>query len=703
MGDKSYGIDFGGSKVRLAAFGENGPSFVPMRGQRSLSSHEAMVSGYPEGFPWEKGPKAVELALGPNVFENAPWKVMPDLAKAVFSELIREARASQGHEVKKAVIAVPVSFGDTPRRQLIKGANAAGLEVLRLINQTTATALYFAHQYPDFSKFGNLNPARELTLLVCDLGAVYSEISVVKAGPLIEVLSTLGDTQFCGREFDKAIARHVIGEFFKRLNGTPHFRRRVRELSQSPPASFLGPNKSVMRPTVSGLGFKEEALGPIILAAARLKTTLNDAKASQALDFVDLPFMGRAFDLALEVTYGEVKSALDDFLTMLMAAVERVMALVKIVPDRIDQVVLVGGQARMPLVWEKFSKRFGPAKMTALATEAPQSPSQALGLALSQATGKSPALDPELAPALGAALEAGILEGQIAGPTLVELCHRGVSLPRKGLPPPSEALKKYLSFQNARLEYVIPPRSALPVRIATTFNFARQVKDKIEVQLFDGLDPGSPDTDFLGTFSIMVGNTYLDSSITLEFSIDVNGLFHLRPYKCAGQSKFAISFHQAGRLEMAFDGDSNVKFTKDPKDDVYRQVSEPSPAGAKAPGQGAKGQGPKAQGAKAQGAQGQALGVFGRAGFGERLKGSPDQTEISDLDATYEDAYSPDGGLAVNYHVRRARVFLKKQTDPTLAQKVRAALEAYQTALSRPDPIDAIVGELETKLLTLID
>jgi molecular chaperone DnaK (HSP70) len=314
----------------------------------------------------------------------------------------------------------------------------------------------------------------------------------------------------------------------------------------------------------------------------------------------------------------------------------------------------------MPIIREKLSTRFSPSK-----TEF---------------------YDPQLGVALGAAVMAGILEGQAAGPTLLDVVDQAIKH-EIWQPNAIEIFRGYKSGNPIEFKTIIPVGSPLPYDSYGTYDCDYHEGDgpPCFFKLFEGNKPKQKDNHCIGTLKLRNSDDTTVPQITFQFRVDVNGLFRVIPYKCSRPGAFTIELTTPD-LESVFDGQSNLKFVKLPKSKIYKQENLPAGRGDQTPFSGVD---PEAK-------------VLKKA---ERIKG-PHGLVIQDerlmVDLIIDD-FDQGQDLVENFHVHRAKAFLRRLSDPLAAQKLREALEAYQSALTTPYTEDKMVDELETALNDLMN
>jgi len=247
----------------------------------------------------------------------------PQISAEVLRKMKKTAEDYLGHEVTQAVITVPAYFNDS-QRQATKDAGAiAGLEVLRIINEPTAAALAYGV---------DKNEKTDRKIAVYDLGGGTFDISIIDIADVdgdkqFEVLSTNGDTFLGGEDFDQRLMDHMVAEF-KKQNGV--------DLSQDP------------------------------IALQRIKATAERAKielSSNQQTEVNEPYIamanGAPIHMNMKITRAKLESLVEDLIQRSIEPCKQAMKDAGVSAGDIDEIILVGGQTRMPKVQEAVEKLFG--------------------------------------------------------------------------------------------------------------------------------------------------------------------------------------------------------------------------------------------------------------------------------------------------------------------------------------------------------
>ena len=341
------------------------------------------------------------------------------ISALVLAEVKEIAQQWLQTEVTRAVITVPAYYNDNQRQAVREAGELAGLKVERILNEPTAAALAFAHGR-------NL----EERVLVYDLGGGTFDASVLELhGNVYEVVSTGGDTFLGGVDFDKVVVDHLLS-CFKDQHGI----------------DFPGERVALQRVTD---------------AAERAKIAL-----SEALEYkVTVPFVAlvgeKPYDLDVTLSRTELVALTGHLVDRTLQVCEDVLAARGLKPADIADVLLVGGQSRMPLVREHIRNYFG------------REPSKAV--------------HPDEAVALGAALLADSIEsGQINGVVLIDVLPMSIGV---GLP-------------GGRYKKIIERNTSLPHKRSMSLSTTRDDQPSLEIVVFQGDNEKAQDNEYVGTLTV---------------------------------------------------------------------------------------------------------------------------------------------------------------------------------------------------------
>jgi molecular chaperone DnaK len=369
-----------------------------------------------------------------------------EISAMILQKIKTDAEAYLGEPVTDAVITTPAYFNDS-QRQATKDAGAiAGLNVLRIINEPTASSLAYG-----------MDKKNEATIGVYDLGGGTFDISILELGEgTFQVKSTSGDTHLGGDDLDQRILDWLIDEF-KRENGIDLRQDKMALQRLRDAAEKAKRELSTMMQTEINLPYiTADATGP-----KHLNITLTRAKFEQMVE-----------DL-IEKSIGPCRQAVSD---------------ANLATGRVDEVLLVGGQTRTPLVQEKVKQFFG----------------------------KEPrkGVNPDEAVSLGAAIQAGVLRGEVREVLLLDVTPLTLGIETLG----------------ARATALIPRNTTIPTSKSQIFTTAADGQTSVEIHVLQGERPMAPDNKTLGRF-ILDGIPPAPRGIPqieVSFDIDANGILSVR-------------------------------------------------------------------------------------------------------------------------------------------------------------------------------
>ena len=344
-----------------------------------------------------------------------------EISAFILADLKRSAEEFFGEEVHEAVITVPAYFSD-PQRQATKDAGRiAGLEVLRIINEPTAACIAF-----------NLEEAKSKTVAVFDLGGGTFDISILRVGEgLFEVIATAGDTYLGGEDMDNAIVAELMKQFEQE----------------------------------KGISLSQDRL-----ALQRLKEAAEKAKcelSAMATTEVNLPFIAAdptgPKHLQTQMARADLEKMIAEIVARTKHPCEEALKIAGIHPRDIDEVLLVGGQTRTPMVIQTVKDIFG----------------------------KEPRRDknPDEVVALGAALQAGIIKGDVKEIVLLDAIPLSLGVTAKG---------------NLFVK-IIERGSAIPTKKGRIFTTVADNQDTVEIHVLQGEREVASENISLGKFDLIPG------------------------------------------------------------------------------------------------------------------------------------------------------------------------------------------------------
>jgi molecular chaperone DnaK len=372
----------------------------------------------------------------------------PEISAMILQKLKTDAEAYLGEKVTEAVITVPAYFNDSQRQATKDAGKIAGLNVLRIINEPTAASLAYG-----------LDKKKDETIAVYDLGGGTFDISILELGEgTFQVKSTNGDTHLGGDDFDQRVMDWLCDEFKKDqgidLKQDKMALQRLKEAAEKAKSEL-----STVQQTEVNLPFiTADASGP-----KHLNITLSRAKLEQLVG-----------DL-VEKTIEPCKQALAD--------AEKTAA-------QIDEVVMVGGQTRTPLVIEKTKQFFG----------------------------KEPhkGVNPDEVVAVGAAIQAGVLKGEVKDVLLLDVTPLTLGI---------ETLGRVATP-------LIPRNTTIPTSKSQIFSTAADNQPSVEIHVLQGERPMAADNRTLGRFMLdgILPAPRGVPQIEVSFDIDANGILNVKAH-----------------------------------------------------------------------------------------------------------------------------------------------------------------------------
>ncbi|MCD4814182.1 molecular chaperone DnaK [bacterium] len=402
--------------------------------------------------------------------------VPPEISAMILQKLKTDAESYLGEKVTEVVITVPAYFNDSQRQATKDAGKIAGLDVLRIINEPTAASLAYG-----------LDKKKNEKIAVYDLGGGTFDISVLELGDgVFEVKSTHGDTQLGGDDFDQVIIDWLAGEFKKE----------------------------------NGLDLRTDKM-----ALQRLKEGAEKAKcelSSTMQTEINLPFITADSSgpkhLNITLTRAKLEQLVGDLVARTMIPVEKALHDAGLTTSEIQEVILVGGQTRMPLVQEKVKAFFS------------QEPHKGV--------------NPDEVVAIGAAIQAGVLKGDVKDVLLLDVTPLSLGIETLG---------------NVSTK-LIERNTTIPTRKSEVFSTAADNQSTVEVHVLQGEREMARDNKTIGHF-------HLDGiapaprgvpQIEVTFDIDANGILHVSAKDRGTGKEQKITITASSGLEQS-DIDQMVK------------------------------------------------------------------------------------------------------------------------------------------------
>jgi molecular chaperone DnaK len=369
-----------------------------------------------------------------------------EISSMVLAKLKADAEAYLGESVTQAVITVPAYFNDSQRQATKDAGKIAGLEVLRIINEPTAAALAYG-----------LEKKENETILVWDLGGGTFDVSVLEVGEgVIEVKSTNGDTHLGGDDWDQLIVDWIADEFRKEQG---------IDLRQD--------RQALQR-------LKEAAEKAKIELSTMLETEIN-------LPFVTADASGPKH-LQMKLTRSKFEQLTEALVKRCRSPFEQALADAKLKPANIDEVVLVGGATRMPMIQTLVRELTG---------------------------GKEPhkGVNPDEVVAVGAAIQAGVLGGEVKDVLLLDVTPLSLGVETLG----------------GVMTTLIPRNTTIPTRKSEVFSTAEDSQTAVDIKVFQGERPMAADNMLLGQFRLdgIPPAPRGMPQVEVTFDIDANGILNV--------------------------------------------------------------------------------------------------------------------------------------------------------------------------------
>ena len=400
-----------------------------------------------------------------------------EISAMVLAKLKKDAEAYLGESVTKAVITVPAYFNDSQRQATKDAGKIAGLEVMRIINEPTAAALAYG-----------LDKKDNETILVFDLGGGTFDVSLLEVGEgIVEVKATNGDTHLGGDDWDQRIVTHIAEEF-KNEQGID-------------------------------LRDDRQALQRLREAAEKAKVELSSVTETD----INLPFVTADASgpkhLQMKLTRSKFDQLTEDLVDRIKGPFKAVLKDANVKTADVDEVVLVGGATRMPMVQDLVR----------------------------ELTGKEPhkGVNPDEVVAVGAAIQGGVLAGEVKDVLLLDVTPLSLGVETLG----------------GVMTTLIERNTTIPIKKAEIFSTAEDNQTAVDIHVLQGERPMAPDNMTLGRFRLegIPSAPRGLPQVEVTFDIDANGIINVKAQDKATGKEQKVTITASTNLD---------------KNDVERMVQE---------------------------------------------------------------------------------------------------------------------------------
>lgn len=475
------GIDLGTTNSEAAVVRNGRPELLTDEGQAiipsvvGLSPEGALLVGRPAAnqrilYP-ERTIRSIKRKMGENVTVKMGEKSLtpPEVSALILGKLRDMAQVALGKKVDQAVITVPAFFNEHQRMATHTAGELAGLKVVRILNEPTAAALAYGMQDDD-----------DRVVMVYDLGGGTFDVSIVEmVGGVYEVRASHGDTKLGGDDFDELILQLLLVDFQK--------------------AHGADPRSDLV------------TLSRLSAAAERAKIELSTRPFTMISEAFLTAEQGQTAHYQYELSRQSFNDLIYPLIEKTGEAIERALKDAGMKAADIQQVLLVGGSTRIPLIWEYVADKMN--------------------------TEPRCDLNPEEAVALGAAVQAAIIAGEDVNAVLVDVTSHslGVEVVEEDGYEMREDIYNVLIHRN----------TVIPTSRAEVYRTLHGLQSKVQIDVYQGEDPQASKNTHLGSF--MLEDLPLGpedgAQIVVQFDLDVNGLLNVSATHKTSKLSQAIKIH----------------------------------------------------------------------------------------------------------------------------------------------------------------
>jgi len=461
VNDIIIGIDLGTTNSEVAVVRDGRPEVIPVDNSRlmpsvvGLADDGSLLVGQAARNQYVLHPDRTVRSIKRRMGEDLRVPMghdsfsPPEISALILGRLKRAAEDYLGESVSKAVITVPAYFSDAQRQATRNAGQLAGLEVVRIINEPPAAALAY-----------EIDHLQRKHILVYDLGGGTFDVSVVGIEKdVVEVLASHGNNRLGGDDFDARILDHFT-DWLKRERGADP-------------------------------GANRQAMARLTRAAEIAKIQLSDAPFARVEEEYLLEGKEGPVHLSLELSRDDYEAMIEPYVAETLAAVHIALEGAKLRVADLDEVLLVGGATRTPLIQQRLEKELGM-----------------------QPRGE---LDPDLCVATGAAIQAAVIAGQRVSQVLVDIT------------PYTFGTSAIAELNGEMYPYTFIPlirkNTPIPVTKSEVFYTLLDNQESIEVKVYQGEDPDALNNIEIGSFLIEgLSKVPAGNAIVTTFALDINGI-----------------------------------------------------------------------------------------------------------------------------------------------------------------------------------